>query len=138
VKVFFDNCTPPVLAEILDAFIREKGDRARHIRSMSDLGLKPSSPDIAWMDALSLDANDWIVITAVDRIRRNRAELQAWRNAGLKGFVLAKGFQKTPIHQTAATLLWRWPEMMTFIGSAAKGSLFELPIGRSSKFKSLV
>jgi hypothetical protein len=77
-------------------------------------------------------------MTADDRIHRSKAERAAWKAAGLKGYVLARGFQKTPVHQTASTLIWRWPEMRSFISSAARGSRFELPVGRTSGFRPLV
>jgi hypothetical protein len=80
---------------------------------------------------------DWVVITGDHRIRKNRAERAAWIRANLKGFVLAKSYQKTPINQCASILLWRWPEMEQFIRLAAPGSMFELPINRRSGFVSL-
>lgn len=102
---------------------------------MVDYGFDAATPDINWMTRLAEDRpSDWVVLTGDDRIRRNKAERTAWKRARLKGFVFARGFQKTPVHQTAALLLWRWPEMESFVGSAAPGSLFELPIGRSSGF----
>jgi hypothetical protein len=52
-------------------------------------------------------AASWIVITGDQRIRKNEAELRAWIRAGLKAFVLAPAYQKTPINQGAANLLWR-------------------------------
>ena len=137
-KVFFDNCTSPVLADILDSLLSADRDGAHHIRGLPELGLDASTPDIAWMNALSSHSNEWVVSTGDDRIHRNRIERQAWLRAGLKGFVLARGYQKMPIHQQASNLLWRWPEMKRFIESAAKASLFELPVKRSAGFRSLV
>jgi hypothetical protein len=37
----------------------------------------------------------------------------------------------------AAVLLWRWPEMRSFISSAAASSMFELPINKRSGFEPL-
>jgi hypothetical protein len=82
-------------------------------------------------------AASWIVITGDQRIRKNGAELRAWIRAGLKAFVLAPAYQKTPINQGAANLLWRWPEMRMFISSAAPGSMFELSINKRSAFVAL-
>lgn len=107
-------------------------------RSMSDFGFGPATPDLAWIERLGSDRPaDWIVVTGDDRIRRNRHERLAWKRAGLEGFVLARAFQKMPRHQAASLLLWRWPDMSRFIASAAPGSMFELPVGRSSGFVSL-
>jgi hypothetical protein len=50
---------------------------------------------------------------------------------------LRPAFQKTAVHQQAALLLWRWPAMETFILATTPGSLFELPISRSGRFRPL-
>jgi hypothetical protein len=127
-----------VLAEVLNAYIRSDGGAARHIREMAEYGFRHDTADISWIERLNLDRPaDWIIITSDARISRNKANRTAWLRAGLKGFVLAAGFQKTPMNQVASTLLWRWPEMEAFIKSAAPRSLFELPVKRSSGFKAL-
>lgn len=137
-RIFFDNCTSPVLAEVLNAYIRTEGGVARHVRDMADYGFRHDTPDIDWIERLHQDRPaDWVVLTNDLRISRNKANRAAWLRSGLKGFVLASGFQKTPMNQIASTLLWRWPEMENFIKSAAPGSLFELPVKRSSGFKAL-
>lgn len=79
----------------------------------------------------------WLIITGDGRIQKNRAERVAFRQAKLRGYVLAPGYQKTPINQQAALLIWRWPEMEAFISHVSGGSLFELPMSKSGKFKSL-
>ena len=86
---------------------------------------------------LAHSKDDWIVITGDGRIERNKAERMAFRQAMLKGFVLAPAYQKTPVNQTAAILVWRWPEMVSLIQSVASPALFELPINRSARFKPL-
>jgi hypothetical protein len=105
---------------------------------MPDYGFTHDTPDIAWILRLAEDdPKDWIVITGDQRIRRNLAERAAWIRAGLKAFVLASAYQKTPVHQCASTLLWRWPEMERFISLATPGSMFELSINRRTGFKPL-
>jgi hypothetical protein len=42
------------------------------------------------------------VVTGDQRIRKNLAERAAWIRAGLKAFVLAPVYQKTPINQGAS------------------------------------
>jgi PIN like domain len=134
VKVFFDNCTSPVFAGCLNALIQGDGDEARHVRSMPEYGFAHDSDDVQWIAKLAADNAVWIVITGDGRIRRNLAERTAWVRAGLKGFVLAPAYHKTQVHQCASILLWRWPEMKSFIASAAAGSMFELPINRQGGF----
>ncbi|MCG2632848.1 hypothetical protein L6654_40375 [Bradyrhizobium sp. WYCCWR 13023] len=129
-KVFFDNCTSPVFAGSLNALIEQDDDEAHHVRRMPAYGFADSTTDVEWISKLGADNAVWIVITGDQRIRKNLAERAAWKKAGLKGFVLAPAYQKTPVNQCASVLLWRWPEMKTFITSAAPGSMFELPINR--------
>jgi hypothetical protein len=126
------------LADTLNAILKAQGGAARHVRDMSDYGFRHDTQDIEWIERLSADRpSDWIVITADDRIRRNKANRAAWLRAGLKGFILASGFQRMPTNQVASIILWRWPEMESFIRSAAARSMFELPVGRSSGFRTL-
>ena len=92
---------------------------------------------IEWMDMLAQSRNDWIVITGDGRIHRNKAERTAFRQAGLKGFVLAPAYQKTPQHQTASTLIWCWPAMEKLIRLVAAPALYEVPINRNARFTTL-
>ena len=137
-RVFFDNCTSPVLPASIHAFLETKGASAHHVRFMKDYGFDENTIDEDWIRRLGEDKPaDWIVVTGDKRITRNKAERAAWVRAGLRGFVLAPAFQKTQVHRQASLLLWRWPDMEAFIVAAAAGSLFELPIGRSGKFRPL-
>lgn len=137
-KVFFDNCTSPVFAGSLNAFIEPLGHKARHVRFMPDYGFAHNTEDVDWIAGLGAEpAANWIVVTGDQRIRKNIAERTAWIKAGLKAFVLAPAYQKTPINQCAAVLLWRWPEMEKFISLAAPGSMFEMSINRKTGFTPL-
>lgn len=132
-KVFFDNCTSPVFAGALHALISRTDHEARHVRFMPD-GFSGSTTDVEWISRLASDQSPWLVITGDQRIRKNMAERSAWKRAGLKAFVLAPAYQKTPVNECAAILLWRWPEMEKFISLAAPGSMFELSINRRTGF----
>jgi PIN domain-containing protein len=136
-KVFFDNCTSPVFAGCLDALIRPDGHEAHHVRFMPQYGFNHNTKDIDWITRLSAESADWIVITGDQRIRRNMAERAAWKRAGLRAFVLAPAYQKTPINQCASVILWRWPAMEQFIKLAVPGSMFELSINRKTGFAPL-
>jgi hypothetical protein len=126
VKVFFDNCTAPRLAAVLAGFIGPDGHSAFHIR---DLPCGPHASDQEWIAMLAADPARWIVITGDGRIRKSRPEREAYRAAGLCGFVLAPSYQKTPLFQQAASLLWRWPEIENLVNLVTPPALFELPMG---------
>ncbi|MCO6188116.1 hypothetical protein [Rhizobium sp. L1K21] len=110
-NVFFDNCASPKLASTLDGFIRHEGHKAAHIRDLRDLPSGRHSSDIEWISYLARSNEKWIFISADAQILRNAAERAALRTAGLHGFVMAAGFQKTPLHQVASLLIWRWPDI---------------------------
>ena len=133
-NLFFDNCTSPVLASTLDGYVAHLGHSASHIRN---LPCGPAADDLTWIDMLGTSKEDWIVITGDGRIERNKAERAAFRQAMLKGIVLAPAYQKTPLHQTASILVWRWPDIEKLLLSVAAPALFELPINRTARFKQL-
>lgn len=105
-NVFFDNCTAPVLASTLHGFISHIGHVATHIKDMRGLPNGRHSADLEWIRHLQSQDN-WIFITGDGRVLKNRPERDALRSAGLHGFVLAPAYQRTPIHQVAATLVWK-------------------------------
>jgi len=134
VKVFFDNCTSPVLATTLDGFVQHFSHRAFHIK---DLKCGRHATDVEWIRFLATDGPDWIVITGDDRVYRNKAERAAYRSAGLRGFVLNRAYQKTPMNQIASVLLWRWPEMLRIAELVGGAALYGLPVNRRGKLTQL-
>ena len=133
-KVLLDNCTSPVLATTLDGFVRHFGHAAHHIK---DLPCGRHAADVDWIGMLGADLATWIVVTGDTRILRNPAERAAFRSAGLRGFVLSPAYQKTPLHQCASFLLWRWPEMEQIMNLVGGAALYELPMHRSSRLRQL-
>ena len=91
-KVFFDNCTSPVLAQTLNGFLIHRRQCASHIK---DLACGRDATDEAWIAFLERSGEPWIVITGDLRIQRNRALREAFRRARLRGLVFAPAYQKT-------------------------------------------
>lgn len=133
-KVFFDNCTSPVLASTLHGFVNHAGHAAYHIK---DLPCGRHAADLEWIRLLSANAQDWIVITGDARILRNKAERAAFRSAGLRGLVLARSYQKTPMHHVASTLIWRWPDIESLMSIVGGTALYELPATRKGRISAL-
>ena len=123
-RVFFDNCTSPVLAETLNGFIKHRGHDAVHLRDH----FSPATPDIEWIKALALVKVEVVVITGDTRIHRNKPERVAFRSAGLRGFVLNRGYHKMPQHITASVLVRRWPDIEDMVSRVEAPFLYELPI----------
>ncbi|MDB5410952.1 MAG: hypothetical protein JWL84_5864 [Rhodospirillales bacterium] len=135
--MLFDNCTAPILATTLDGFISASGDRAFHIKDVPGLANGRHSTDLEWIGHLQRHPEDWVFITGDGRVLRNPAERAALRSAGLHGFVLAPAYQKTPLHQVAATIVWKWPEIEAVTKLVAAPSMHEIPIGKGKKLRSL-
>ena len=133
-RVFFDACTSPVFASTLDGYLRQTEHSAHHIR---ELACGPHAANAVWMEMLARSGDVWLVMTGDGRIHHNKGLREAYRRARLRGFVLAPAYQKTPVNQTAATIVWRWPEMERLIGALQGAALFVLPSNRSTKFNAL-
>jgi hypothetical protein len=92
--------------------------------------------EVEWIKMLGDDkAETWIVITGDTKIQKNPAERLAFWQAHLRGFVLAPAYQKTPINQQGALLLWRWPDIEQLAKLTGAPFLFELSITKSSKLR---
>ena len=136
-NVLFDNCTSPVLATTLDGFIQSSGHRAYHIANVPGLLKGRATPDLEWIDHLRQSPRDWIFVSGDGRVLKNSAERAALRSAGLHGFILAPAYQKTPLNQLAATLVWKWPEIQKVTELLSPPSMHEIPVGRMKKLRPL-
>jgi hypothetical protein len=137
VNVFFDNCTAPLLATTLDGYISHFGHRAVHIKDVAGLPKGRHSTDEEWIAHLKSQVIVWVFVTGDGRVLKNPATRAALRSANLHGFVLAPAYQKTPSHQLASTIGWKWPEIEAVTRLVAAPSMHEIPVGRGSKLKSL-
>ncbi|WP_339830693.1 hypothetical protein [uncultured Parvibaculum sp.] len=133
-KIFFDNCTSPTLASTLNGFVEHLGHEAVHIK---DLPCGRHATDLEWIEYLSKDNIIWIVVTGDGRIRKNKAERTAFRTSGLMGFVLHPSYQKTPMHQCASFLIWRWPDIEDLSRLVGGSALYELPMSRTARIRQL-
>jgi hypothetical protein len=137
VNVLFDNCTAPRLAATLGGYIGADGHRVFHIKDLPGLSKGRDSSDIEWIELLRRDNEQWVFISGDGRVLRNPAERAALRSAGLHGFILSPAYQKTPLNQVAATIVWKWPEIEGVANLLAPPSMHEIPIGRLHKIKQL-
>lgn len=136
-NVLFDNCTAPVFATTLHGFISHQGHAAFHIKDVPGLPKGRHSADIEWIDHLRQSPEEWIFISGDARVLKNPGERAALRSAGLHGFILAAAYQKTPLNQTAAILVWRSPELLKITELLSAPSMHEIPIGRQTKLRQL-
>jgi hypothetical protein len=121
------------MASTLNGFIQSDGHEAVHIR---DLPLEHPT-DVEWIEYLSQTGDEWLVVTGDQRIRRNRAEAQAFRRAHLRGVILASAYQKTPMHRCCAVLVHQWPNLFETVQKFDPPFMLEMSINFSGRFKQL-
>ena len=136
-NVVLDNCLAPLFATTLDGFISHLGHRAYHIKDVPGLPRGRHSADIEWIEHLRSQREVWIFISGDGRVLKNSAERAALRGAGLHGFILAPAYQKTPMHQVAATLVWKWPDIERVTTLLAPPAMHEIPIGKNTRLRPL-
>lgn len=107
------------------------GHEVKHLRDL----FPPSTPDIAWIEALAKDGA-WTVFTFDQDIARRGAIKEVWKKARLVGFVLRPAWQSfTPMEQ-AWRLIKQWSTILNQVAIAAPGSTYELGI-RGGKIRTL-
>lgn len=121
------------MANTLRGYLAGTNHSVEHAR---DLGLH-EKPDIEWIEHLSLSGDDWLVFSGDGRIRRNRAEREAFRRAQLKGVVLAPAYQKTPMGRCCGIIVARWDGLIDFTSRIQPPYLVELSINLKPTFSLL-
>jgi len=122
VKVFVDENLSPALARAPAALFAGE-HQILHIRERYG----PGVTDLQWISELSREGG-WVVISGDRRIRRNKAEFNAFRASRLTGFFLSAGLCKAPLVKQAERILALWSGIETFAERAKPGSMFELPL----------
>jgi len=131
VKALFDHNMPPSLARALHELISVDGHEAYALRDRFDTNIS----DIEYFTQLGREGN-WVVISK-DRANAKRPpERRAILNSGMLAFFLAKSVQKQNITEQAATIMWQWEKIVTQRKTNENG-LFELPIGKRTKFRTI-
>lgn len=131
VKVLFDHNMPPALAHALNPVINVGGHEAFPLRDKFPINVS----DIDYFTELGKESG-WIVISKDTTNARRGPERRAILNSGVLAFYLAKSVQKQSITEQAATILWQWDRLVEQRRNNANG-LFQLPIGKGSKFTAL-
>lgn len=120
-KVVIDENLPPALARALAAlFVGEH--EIIHIRDRYG----PGVTDLQWIPELSREGR-WVVLSGDRRIRRNKAEFNAFRASRLIGFFLAAGLYKAPLVKQAERILALWSGIETFAAGAKPGRCSSCP-----------
>jgi hypothetical protein len=130
VKILFDHNMPPSIARAMNELISVDGHEAYALRDR----FRTNISDIDYFTELGRERN-WVVISK-DRANAKRTpERSAILASGVLAFYLAKSVQKLRITEQAATIMWQW-ERIVIQRKTNENGLFELPIGKRTKFRS--
>ncbi len=130
-RFFFDNTTPPRLAEALRAIEGKEGHSILHLRER----FPPDTEDAVWITTLAGES-DWIIISGDIRISKNEFERKAWLESGLTAFFLAKGWTNLKLWDQAWRLVRWWPDIVTQAAMIRSGAGFIVPL-KSNKLEIL-
>jgi hypothetical protein len=125
---FFDRCTSPRIARMVNAFeavhtTRHHDDDARFIKTTSD---------IERITAIGGEEPPWAVVSGDGRILRNRHELAALRATRLRFFCLSSQWMRMPIYEQAWRFMKVWPKIVEN-ALTSRDSLFEVRGGKALK-----
>lgn len=121
------------MAHTLAGYLSNTPTEVFHAR---ELGLH-NKPDVEWMGHLAATGEDWMIVTGDGRIRKNRAEREAYRRAGLKGLILAPSYQKTPMGKNCGMLVAKWDDIEDFTSKITAPFLVEISINLTPRHKIL-
>ena len=131
VKVLFDHNMPPQIARAINPIIALNNHSAFSLREKFPTNIS----DIDYFTELGKES-DWIVISKDLTNARRGPERRAILKSGVLAFYLANSVQRQTITEQTATILWQWDRLVEQRKNNANG-LFQLPIGKSSKFTTL-
>lgn len=121
------------MARTLAGYLSNSSTEVCHAR---DLGLH-NKPDTEWIEHLAATGEDWMVFTGDGRIRKNKAEREAYRRANLKGVVLAPAYQKTDMGRCCGMIVAKWDSLTDFTARIEAPYLVEVSINLTPKYKVL-
>ncbi|MHB1045800.1 MAG: PIN-like domain-containing protein [Thermoanaerobaculia bacterium] len=131
-KFFFDNDISFRIAGAIACLSEVEGDTVVHIKDKYGADAK----DPAWLPALA-EEGGWIIVTADTQFRRKAGEREVFRRARLTTFILAPGWLKKNLWDQAALLVRWWPAVRDQAQLAVPGAAYEIPQGRSLRFRPL-
>ena len=131
-KILVDHCVAPALARSINGVVQKDGHL---VEALVDQFGRSDISDITWMSQLGTEGGWWI-LTDDHRIRRNPAELKAFKDANLRGLFLAPAYRKVSTIEKTGRLLMRWSYLEALEPVLAPGSMILVPI-RGQKLKTI-
>ncbi len=121
---FFDNNLPPRLARSLSCLSKPDGHT---VIPLTDKYLR-NKPDIEWINALSQENEDWVIISGDINITRKKHEKAAWEESGLTAFFLMKGWNNIDFWDMSWKLTKWWPTIVNQAVRIQPGTGFLVPV----------
>jgi len=113
----FDNNLPLRLARAISALDGSESTAIVHLRDRFPADTK----DTQWIAELGTEGG-WVIVSADQRIFRNKHEREAWRSSGMTAFFLAKGWGNQQFWEQAWRLVRWWPRITEIAESPVKNS----------------
>lgn len=120
-KFFFDNNLPPRLVKALASL--DTDSELIHLRSKFTADVA----DEVWIPALK-EEGGWVVVSGDITITRNKGQLQIWRESGMTGFFLARGWMSLDLMEQASKFIRIWPKIVSAAGKYPTGKIFSVQV----------
>lgn len=105
-KCIFDENMPPKLAQALNFLEGKNGIEVKHMTEI----VVPSTSDEDWIRLLGEDSSNF-VITKDNRIKKNQAEILAWKESNLTIIFLQDSWFSLDFWDICWKFLKVWPEL---------------------------
>lgn len=120
-KFLLDNNLPPPLARALHELSASEGHTVIHLSEK----FPSDTADIEWISVLKAEG-DWVVVSQ-DQFRKSDLEKQAFRQAGLTVFCLAKHWSSARYWDKAHQIVRWWPAIMNQSERLMGGAALRVP-----------
>jgi len=134
-NVFFDQNCPPAMARMLAGFLTAEKPQPRSV-ALSDV-MDRRATDVEWIEWVSRQPGDWIVVTQDRRILRVDAERRAFMKAGLRLLVMPKSVISLSHEKRCALLLWQWPRITQTMSGIDPPAAFEMSPKREGRLRQI-
>lgn len=128
---FFDRNMPNQFVRFLTIYEEDSNHVIRH--HDDDKRFHPTTTDIEWMEALSSDGTDWIVISQDSRILKNKAERAVLQEVGLSFFFLTGAWRNMPFPEKKEKFMRVWPRIVEQSEKLKTPTIFKIAGGSSLK-----
>lgn len=119
---FFDNNISPRFAQALN--VLSKNHNVTWLREKFERG---DIPDAMWMNELSKEGNNWIIISGDVGILKVPHEIEKLLQTGFTFFVLTGSFLEKDYWSQIKRLVAVWPEIIELAKLHPKETIFSVP-----------